>query len=59
MGSYLICPDTEKEFIQGKDYSLCSVRGIRWTQEDGFICQKYDKGFFIGVFDGHGGYQVS
>lgn len=44
MGGYLTVPDTNKSIYVPKDTQfsrvVCHMRGLRQTQEDGFIMQK-------------------
>lgn len=65
MGPYLGTPNTEKDSQDGKNsivrFGACSMQGWRKTQEDSHIaCLDLPDGAMIfGVFDGHGGEEVS
>ena len=70
MGNYLQKPITDKNTITGSNeeiaYASCCMQGWRMTQEDAHICEldflpkeSGKKAFIFGVFDGHGGMEVS
>ena len=64
MGAYLSAPDTRKESEEGKlgnlSFGVSSMQGWRRTQEDAHIAAELPRGTTIlGVFDGHGGREVS
>jgi serine/threonine protein phosphatase PrpC len=65
MGAYLSAPDTRKESEGGEcrdgfTYGCSSMQGWRRSQEDAHIaCDLPDGTTVFGVFDGHGGREVS
>ena len=65
MGSYLSTPVTEKESddgtsVLGHAYGVSSMQGWRRSQEDAHIIADLGSGTeLFGVFDGHGGREVS
>jgi len=65
MGSYLSAPVKEKESergvtTQGYAFGVSSMQGWRRTQEDAHIVASLDCDTAVfGVFDGHGGREVS
>ena len=65
MGTYLSTPDTEKESESGStadgwSFGISSMQGWRRSQEDAHIVHQLPNGTNVfGVFDGHGGREVS
>lgn len=65
MGAFLSEPVTEKistdEEHERLSYGVCSMQGWRFTQEDNHSCfpQLDEKTSLFGVYDGHGGAEVS
>ena len=68
MGAFLDKPNEEKISTQGKNelvsWGASEMQGWRMSQEDTHIAEQVDlpdgsKGMLFGVFDGHGGKEVS
>eukprot|EP00056_Hartaetosiga_gracilis_P011100 m.166309 g.166309 ORF g.166309 m.166309 type:complete len:602 (+) comp13445_c4_seq2:159-1964(+) len=65
MGAYQTRPSLEKEVEEGADqyqraYACGSMQGWRKSQEDAYVAiPKEDEYSIFGVFDGHGGSEVS
>ena len=65
MGTYLSTPNTDKESESGQTadgwaFGVSSMQGWRRSQEDAHIVQQLPNGTNVfGVFDGHGGREVS
>ena len=63
MGPYLGQPNKEKDSENGDgtfcSYGATSMQGWRKTQEDSHIASYQDGVAIFGVFDGHGGSEVS
>lgn len=66
MGAYLSSPETSKESEEGKfkssgiQFAVSTMQGWRRTQEDAHIVEDLGDGTTVlGVFDGHGGREVS
>ena len=65
MGAYLSAPDTRKESEAGQSrdgfrYGCSSMQGWRRSQEDAHLVADLPEGTTVfGVFDGHGGREVS
>lgn len=69
MGGFLDQPNREKQLDKGSNQYLswgaCEMQGWRSSMEDTHICElvvmpnKDDFGMLFGVFDGHGGTEVS
>ena len=68
MGNYLENPITDKNSQYGHNdvawWGACGMQGWRTGMEDAHICEPLElgegeKGILFGVFDGHGGPEVS
>ena len=68
MGAFLDKPNEEKHTSEGRNdiviWGTCEMQGWRTSQEDTHIAHEIElhdgsKGMLFGVFDGHGGKEVS